>query len=621
MGAIIGALYAAGLSADSVWKVATMQDWREVFAFVPVTPAPGMAGRYPMLQMGLAVDRARYAEGTVADLRVNRLLTHQLFDAGARARGDFDALPRAFRAVAADLATGEAVVIGSGDLARAARASMAVPGVFAPVLSAGRTLVDGGVADYLPVRVARAAGYDEVLAVDVLRPPEEGVYQNPLQSAIRAFRLIMMRARIDTGEASVGIVPAIDPDQSAAVFPSDPTALLELGRRAAERQAPPGPGTVANRTARAAPRRITRVDIEGEDPGLRVLAARAFADAVGPFDPHHILTAMDRLYATGLAYGIWPRIEPDPAGGDQDAVLVVRTDAAPPLTINGAVAFESDRGGRAWAALAVRPGAGATTVTLSGEHEALHAGAWLALRRPVASLPGLSADGGFGFRETEIRRFAPGETEIAIQRTGLWAGVAWQRIEPDWRAGAWLRAERINGPAATGNATGPLVRIERVEPLGLVVGVPFLAEAEARYGPIDYRRARVRASARGSLGRLRVAGLVDVTAVGGGAPDDVRPALGDDHLVPGLAWGRQRGDARIVTGLDVAWPVPLDGHARIRVRTGAVADAPGALDAARWVTGVEAGVTWWTPFGRVESGVGIARGGRPRLEVRFGPPW
>ena len=621
MGALVGALYASGLPADSVWKVVTNRDWREVFAFPPVSPMPDAGGRYPMLQLGLGVDRARFAEGIVADFRINRLLVRHLFDAAARARGDFDALPRAYRAVAADLATGEEVVIRRGDLARAARASMAVPGVFAPVLAGGRALVDGGVADYLPVKPAREAGYDTVLAIDVIQPPPDGVALNPFQSAIRSFRLIMMRARIDTVDASVRIVPAIDPDLSAAVFPSDPTSLLELGRRAAERQAPLGPGRVAVRTARDAPSVISRVDIEAADPALRTLTARAFRSAAGPYDPDAILAAVDRLLATGLAYGVWPRIEADPERGPDAGVLIVRADAAPPVLANGAVAFESDRGGRAWGALAFRPFTQAATITLSGEHESLRASAALALRQPLHAAPSISIDAGASLTETEIRSFDDESPESEVRRAGAWAGARWMRIEPDWRAGIWMRAEQVLIPGARGSAVGPYTRIERVEQLGLIVGVPFLVEAEARYGDFDYRRIRARASQRLSIGRLRLAALLDATSTNGAAPDDVRPALGDDHLVPGLAWGYDRNDARLVAGLDLAWPIPLDGHARIRIRSGATADRFEALDQARWWTGVEGAVTWWTPFGRIEGGVGVERRGRPRLELRFGPPW
>src|SRR2546430_16376715 len=79
---------------------------------------------------------------------------------------DFDRLPTPFRAVATDLESGDAVVMGSGDLTSAMRASLSAPGVFAPVEREGRLLVDGGIADNIPVDIARTMGGDWVLPGD-----------------------------------------------------------------------------------------------------------------------------------------------------------------------------------------------------------------------------------------------------------------------------------------------------------------------------------------------------------------------------------------------------------------------------------------------------------------------
>jgi NTE family protein len=80
---------------------------------------------------------------------------------------NFDQLAIPFRAVAGDIATGEAVVLGSGSLARAIRASMSIPAALSPIEIDGRLLVDGGIAMNLPVDVAREMGADVVIAVDV----------------------------------------------------------------------------------------------------------------------------------------------------------------------------------------------------------------------------------------------------------------------------------------------------------------------------------------------------------------------------------------------------------------------------------------------------------------------
>src|SRR6185295_11262640 len=79
-------------------------------------------------------------------------------------------LPIPFRAVATDVETGEAVVLDHGDLVRSVLASMTVPGAFLPVEIDGRLLVDGGMANNLPVEVVKAMGADVVIAVDVGTP-------------------------------------------------------------------------------------------------------------------------------------------------------------------------------------------------------------------------------------------------------------------------------------------------------------------------------------------------------------------------------------------------------------------------------------------------------------------
>ncbi len=80
---------------------------------------------------------------------------------------NFDELAIPFRAVAGDLVTGEAVVLGAGSLARAIRASMSIPAALSPIEIDGRLLVDGGIAKNLPVDVVREMGADVVIAVDI----------------------------------------------------------------------------------------------------------------------------------------------------------------------------------------------------------------------------------------------------------------------------------------------------------------------------------------------------------------------------------------------------------------------------------------------------------------------
>jgi NTE family protein len=82
----------------------------------------------------------------------------------------FDRLPTAFRAVATDMETGEAVVLAEGDLALAMRSSMSVPAVFPPTEWEGRLLGDGGLVDNLPIDVARQMGAERLIVVNIGTP-------------------------------------------------------------------------------------------------------------------------------------------------------------------------------------------------------------------------------------------------------------------------------------------------------------------------------------------------------------------------------------------------------------------------------------------------------------------
>lgn len=83
-------------------------------------------------------------------------------------------LPRQFAAIATDLRSRQQIVFSEGPLGPALRASIAVPGLFAPVITPGRVLVDGGLAANLPIGAARSLGATRVIAVR-LRPEWERV--------------------------------------------------------------------------------------------------------------------------------------------------------------------------------------------------------------------------------------------------------------------------------------------------------------------------------------------------------------------------------------------------------------------------------------------------------------
>jgi NTE family protein len=174
MGAVVGGLYASGLSAREIEKIMASLNWQEAFRDRP--PREDLTLRRKQedasflvkFPLGVRGHKVVLPKGLVEGQRLSQML-RQLTLPVARIT-NFDELPTAFRAVATNLETGEAVVLGSGDLTSAMRASMSAPGIFAPVERRGLVLVDGGIADNIPVDVARAMGVDLVIVVDVGSP-------------------------------------------------------------------------------------------------------------------------------------------------------------------------------------------------------------------------------------------------------------------------------------------------------------------------------------------------------------------------------------------------------------------------------------------------------------------
>src|SRR5215216_7099670 len=103
---------------------------------------------------------------SVAESEVNALVNGAMLRGNLLARGNFDSLPIPFRAVATDLSNRSVVVLSSGDLARAVRASFAIPLIFTPESLDGRILTDGGLAANIPITVARAAGAQRLIVSD-----------------------------------------------------------------------------------------------------------------------------------------------------------------------------------------------------------------------------------------------------------------------------------------------------------------------------------------------------------------------------------------------------------------------------------------------------------------------
>ena len=174
MGAIVGGLYAAGMTPAELEELVATIDWTDAFQDTPSREQLPFRRKqddaaYPVqLELGLRDGRLLLPKGLIQGQKLTLILREKTLP--VTGIEDFDDLPTPFRAVASDIGTGEPYVMSSGDLTLAMRASMSAPGIFAPVTADGRTLVDGGLVGNVPVDVVREMGVDIVIAVDVEFP-------------------------------------------------------------------------------------------------------------------------------------------------------------------------------------------------------------------------------------------------------------------------------------------------------------------------------------------------------------------------------------------------------------------------------------------------------------------
>ncbi|HNP37234.1 MAG TPA: patatin-like phospholipase family protein [Woeseiaceae bacterium] len=174
MGAVVGGLYASGMTPDELQELINTLDWKNALSDGGSRGDLSFRRKeddedFPIrFEVGIRNGKLQLPQGVIQGQQLDLVLRELTINA-SQIR-DFDDLPIPFRAVASDLVTGEAYVMGDGDLALALRASMSVPGAFTPVDINGHLLVDGGLVGNLAISVMRELDVDVIIAVNVEFP-------------------------------------------------------------------------------------------------------------------------------------------------------------------------------------------------------------------------------------------------------------------------------------------------------------------------------------------------------------------------------------------------------------------------------------------------------------------
>ncbi|MCL5046787.1 MAG: patatin-like phospholipase family protein [Actinobacteria bacterium] len=218
-GSIIGALYAAGMKPETMVELVQRINWAHLVKF------------------RLRRDGLLDASGLE---RMIELLV---------ARKAFEDLDFPFSAVAADIVTGEGVVLNSGPIAPAVRASCAIPGIFLPVRLNRRLLVDGGIVENVPARVAREMGADLVIAVELTYPHRQPRPPRNVLHIIMYSLDIMQKSQRQQVETFADVIIRPDVGDLGFVEIDRWRDLLAAGRWAAEQAIPTIQGLIRERAS------------------------------------------------------------------------------------------------------------------------------------------------------------------------------------------------------------------------------------------------------------------------------------------------------------------------------------------------------------------------------------
>lgn len=169
MGSMVGGIYAAGLEIAEMESIVVNANWSRLFSANPPFGAQYLPERQQNQRYIIQLRHRNFfptlPSGFIPLQNVEFLLMDLLSEIEYHTYYDFDSLPIPFRAIAVDLVTGERKIIKKGRLSQAIRASIAIPGVFAPEELDNRQLVDGGVQQYLPVDPLLECSPDFIIAV------------------------------------------------------------------------------------------------------------------------------------------------------------------------------------------------------------------------------------------------------------------------------------------------------------------------------------------------------------------------------------------------------------------------------------------------------------------------
>jgi NTE family protein len=651
MGSMIGALYASGYSIEEIRNLAATTDWYRIFMKPlrgPVTPKwHRLHDTRPLADLPFDFWSLELPQSMLPDQQLNEMLMRLFASPNFTARGDFDNLPIPFRAIATDLTNAERVVLSSGDLSLAVRASNSLPLAFPPVPVEGRILVDGGLMDNLPVGVVRDMGARLVLAIDISSPPVDiARTRDIINSAYSITDVLRAQASSTYSEpADVLIKPDLHghyyTDYSnweqlvAWGYEEGTAAAREIRARMAEM------GIASDDGSSNPPGSPPRADfLEGQRvAGIRVRGnnripegriSRELGVAVGdPFLLERALRGIDRLYSTGFFEFLWLECQSDE---NDMVVLVIDVEETVGELGLGANYNEDHRmfGFARWRLRNILGSRQQFQVDVFGgdrlsgldlrlsANRLMTTGIGYALRGWLREdKPRLFEDGEYIDRASFVRQGGALGGVIPLTRAGrLRFDYVVENVEVRERAGVPFepvtnRLRRVD-TAFTWNSLDDLDAPTR----GLAATFDLQKSSPSLGASVEYLKAELRLEVAAPIGSRSA---VHFDLMGGLSWDDLPVheyfMIGGPTLMPGYNREEFWGSQALATSAGYSFQFTRLFHLTVRGGGGSVWQSRDEIDLRSMRWGGGAGLQYLTPFGPVGGGVGVNQDGK--AEVYF----
>ena len=336
IGSIVGGLYALGYDAETLEKVIGDQNWEELLsnesrrAFIPAT-AKEEQSRY-LLTLPITSKKITIPEGVLNGQKAMDLFTYLSY--GYHDENDFSRLPIPFKCIAADIATGEEVVLDNGYLPKSMRASMSVPAVFAPCEIDNRMLVDGGIINNFPVDRCREMGAGIIIGIDIGDElmDKEKIKSIPEMISQLTTLLGFQRSKKNSENVDILIKPDIS-GYSASSFSTDAAKVLMIRGEDAARKIVPQlirmRDSLGLKPVTKIPHKlpdlntpvyVQRIDVEGtEKTNIEAILGKMGIGKDKKTTLHEIREGVARIYATGNYQNIDYKI----SGDDKKVVTIM----------------------------------------------------------------------------------------------------------------------------------------------------------------------------------------------------------------------------------------------------------------------------------------------------------